>query len=124
MVHLTAALVLWYPIRYHAWMIAKDVLRTARQRSGLTLRQLASTAGTSHSTLSAYESGSKTPSTATLNRIVHAAGYALDASLRPRVRAAGGLSRGDELEAVLELAEAFPARHDARLNAPVFGATS
>ena len=105
-------------------MLARHVLRTARQRSGLTLRQLAGAAGTSHSTLSAYESGSKTPSTATLDRIVHAAGFALDASLRPRIRAAGGLTRGDELEAVLELAEAFPARHGARLDAPVFGPMS
>jgi transcriptional regulator with XRE-family HTH domain len=102
-------------------MDAAHVIRDARTRSGLTLRALACAAETSHSTLSAYESGSKVPAVSTLTRVVRAAGFEVDTTLRRRYRHDGDLSRGDELAAVLELAEAFPARHSERLEAPVFG---
>jgi transcriptional regulator with XRE-family HTH domain len=64
-------------------MDAAGTVRTARRRAGLSLRQLARSARTSHSTLSAYESGKKVPSLATLARIVSAAGFALDLELSP-----------------------------------------
>jgi transcriptional regulator with XRE-family HTH domain len=99
-------------------MTAAATLRRARKTAGLTLRELAARAGTSHSTLSAYESGTKVPSVATLDRIVRAAGFALDLELRPRV---DDPDRGDELLQVLDLAAQFPARHDKRLRFPVFG---
>ena len=102
-------------------MAAATTLREARRRSELTLRDLARLAGTSHSTLSAYESGAKTPSTATFERIVAAAGFSLDRTLRPRVRSRDGIDRGAELEAVLDLAEEFPARHTPDLDGPIFG---
>jgi len=102
-------------------MNAARLLATARRESGLTLRQLAERAGTSHSTLAAYEAGRKTPNVATLDRVLHAAGFASDVKLHRRHRSLQGLSRGDELVAVLELAGAFPARHADRLEAPVFG---
>ena len=102
-------------------MDAGTVIRTARSHGGLTLRALAERAGTSHATIAAYESGTKTPRADTLERIVGAAGFALDRELRPRIRAADGIDRGTELVAVLELAEAFPARHSPTLEAPVFG---
>ena len=86
----------------------------------MTLRELGEAASTSHSTLSAYESGAKVPTTATLDRIVRAAGFALDTALARRVDPSG-LRRGDELAAVLKLAAAFPPRHAATLDAPVFG---
>ena len=47
-------------------------LRDARQRSGLSLRAAAKRAGTSHSTLSAYEHGGRMPSLNTLSRILEA----------------------------------------------------
>ncbi len=50
-----------------------------------------------------------------------AAGYAVDVELRARQRGTSEFTRGAELEAVLELAAAFPARHSERLEAPVFG---
>ncbi len=87
----------------------------------MTLRQHAREARTSHSTIAAYEAGRKTPSVATLDRLVRAAGFAIDASLHRRYRGDSELSRGDELAAVLELAEQFPARHSEALSAPVFG---
>ena len=101
-------------------MHASMTLRTARSRSGLSLRSLADRAGTSHSTLAAYESGRKVPSTETLARILRAAGFAADLELRPRMESPG-LDRGEELVAVLELAAAFPARHEPELRYPIFG---
>ena len=117
-----AALASWYPIEYHSRMDAAQVLIDARRRSALSLRALAERAGTSHATLSAYESGRKTPTVTTLSRIVRAAGFELDPHLAVRQRSTlVGESRGDELAAVIELAEAFPARHAPMLDAPVFG---
>ena len=86
----------------------------------MTLRELAGLAATSHSTLAAYESGSKTPNANTFFRIIEAAGFAADVELSPRQRGTNALRRGDELVAVLELAAEFPARHAKTLEAPVF----
>ena len=105
-------------------MDAAVLLRSARLDAGLTLRELGERAGTSHSTLAAYEAGRKTPSVATLDRVLEAAGFAVDVTLHRRHRgAAGELSRGEELVAVLELAAQFPAVHSDRLEMPVFRAT-
>ncbi len=101
------------------------VLRESRRRSGLSLRALGQLAGTSHSTLAAYESGRKVPTAVTLNRIVTAAGFDLDVALRRRVRSSRVgdrvMARGDELVAVLDLAAEFPPRHKRTLDGPVFG---
>jgi transcriptional regulator with XRE-family HTH domain len=102
-------------------MDAAIVLRQARAEVGLTLRELASRAGTAHSTLAAYEGGNNVPSVETLDRIVRAAGFELDAVLQRRWRQTNELDRGAELVAVLELAAQFPARHDPELRYPVFG---
>lgn len=102
-----------------ATMVAATLIREAREQSGLTLRALAAAAGTSHSTLSAYEHGSKEPSLATLDRVLAAAGARL--SLETTQRSATGSRRGDELADVLDLAELFPAEHSERLDYPVFG---
>ena len=91
----------WYPIRYHWVMDAAALLRRVRQRSGLSLRGLAVRADTSHSALSAYESGRKVPSVETVGGADRAA-------------------RGRELVEVLDLAAQFPARHAATLDFPVF----
>ncbi|TVR27655.1 MAG: XRE family transcriptional regulator [Ilumatobacter sp.] len=95
-------------------MDASTMIRAARERSGLTLRSLAERAGTSHSTLAAYESGRTVPTVATLQRVLRAAGFDVDVTLSSR---AGGSpadrhARGLELIEVLELAEMFPARHE------------
>lgn len=93
----------------------------ARRTAGLTLRALAERAGTSHSTLAAYEAGRKTPNLATLERILRSAGFELQLQVRPLVGGHDLAARGRELEDVLHLAEQFPARHAARLRYPVFG---
>ena len=96
-------------------------LRAARARAGLTLRELALRAGTSHSALVAYEQGRKSPSVATFLRIIDACGFATDFELSPRIRERDGLARGRELEEVLNLAAQFPARHAKTMRYPKFG---
>ncbi len=98
------------------------MIRTVRERAGLSMRELARRAGTSHATLSAYEHGTKSPTAATLQRIVRAAGA--QPVIAITTRAAPASRRGDELEAVLRLAGQFPARHRRRLDLPVFGRAS
>lgn len=56
---------------------AGNLIKLARAESGLSQRALARRAGTSQATLSAYESGNKSPSLDTLARIVRAAGQDL-----------------------------------------------
>lgn len=99
------------------------LLRTARTEAGLTLRELAARAGTSHATLSAYEHGTKVPTVDTFTRVLDAAGVTVESDVTRRivVDARTGLDRGEELVAVLDLADRFPARHHRRLQAPVFG---
>ena len=100
------------------------LLRSARLAAGLSLRELARRAGTSHATLSAYEQGKKVPSIDTFLRVLHASEFAVDFVLRPRVRWRNGVARGEELAEALELAEQFPSRHEQRrtpLAFPRFG---
>ncbi len=91
----------------------------SRARGKVTLRSLAARAGTSHSTIAAYEAGRVSPTTDTLERILRAAGWEAATDLRPSV--ADPAARARELEAVLELASQFPARHHRKLRYPVFG---
>jgi transcriptional regulator with XRE-family HTH domain len=101
-------------------MEASSQIALARACSGLTLRALATRAGTSHSTIAAYEAGRVSPTVHTLTRILRAAGWEDQPDLR-RVVEPDPQARGRELEQVLELAGQFPARHGRRLTAPVFG---
>lgn len=104
-------------------MDAAHLITTARSRAGLSLRELAKRADTSHSAISAYEQRRTSPSVDTLNRILTAAGFAVDVSLAPRIGrdAVDRTARGRELLDALELAAMFPARHDAALAFPPFG---
>ena len=97
-----------------------EIIRAARLRAGLSQRELALRAGTSHSTLSAYESGRVDPGVATMQRIVAAAGFVGEVRLSRRARERDGMDRGDELELVLELAGQFPAREPGKLMFPGF----
>ncbi|HEX9766482.1 MAG TPA: helix-turn-helix transcriptional regulator [Nitriliruptorales bacterium] len=102
-------------------MDASEVIREVRQRAGLTLRELAERARTSHSTLAAYERGRKVPRVDTLARICRASGFAVDAALTPRPSGAERRRRGQALEDVLELADAYPLRRTGPMELPVFG---
>ncbi|HEY6598375.1 MAG TPA: helix-turn-helix transcriptional regulator [Pseudomonadales bacterium] len=96
-------------------------LRLARLKAGLSLRELAARARTSHSALVAYEQGRKAPSVPTFLRILAACGFATDFELSTRIRERDGIDRGRELEDVLELAAQFPARHAKTMRYPKFG---
>lgn len=99
-----------------------STLRHARKRAGLTQAELASCAGTSQATLSAYESGSKQPSVATLSRLLAATGARLaveDASVPLNEPSRAELARaGETLAEVIALAEALPVRHERTLRYP------
>jgi transcriptional regulator with XRE-family HTH domain len=84
------------------------MIRLARERSGLSLRQLARRAQTSHATLSAYEAGRVDPGSRVAERIVRAAGFHVRFELKPEHRTSSGVRAGDELASVLELAEHLP----------------
>jgi transcriptional regulator with XRE-family HTH domain len=104
-------------------MGADTLIRTARRRAGLSLRELARFAGTSHTAIAAYESGRKVPNADTLERIVRAAGFSMEVTLARRVgrSRAERVARGHELAEVLVLAETFPADVERTLPAPCFG---
>ena len=119
---------LWYRIPMTAsrsnpesLSVCLTLLREARERSGLSLRQLARRAGTSHATLLAYENGRKVPAVSTFLRVLEACGFAVDLNIAPRIRERDGLDRGDELAEVLLLAEQFPSRPSGRMPYPRFG---
>ncbi len=100
-------------------MDAAQTLRRARLRAGMSLRELAARARTSHSALSAYEFGRVTPTVDTFERILAAAGFTASLSVTPRV--APDEERARELADVLDLAAQFPARHRRTIEYPVFG---
>ena len=100
-------------------MSAAALIRRARSSAGFSLRHLAERAGTSHATLSAYETGHVNPSVQTIQRIIRAAGFGLSMDLIPLAGDVDG-NRGDELLQVLELAAQFPTRHTRDLQYPRF----
>jgi|SRR6267143_1245386 len=62
-----------------------ELLRQARERAGLSQRQLAQRAGTAQSVVARIERGLTSPSWDTLERLLEAAGYELVAHVEPRV---------------------------------------
>jgi transcriptional regulator with XRE-family HTH domain len=96
-------------------------LRALRIDAGLSVRELAARAGTSHPTLIAYEQGRKVPRADTRDRIIRAAGYVV-APVGPlrRVVTDSGNAVAVELADVLGLADVLPSRRTEQLEAPVF----
>lgn len=88
-----------------------ELISEARRRAGLTIRQVARRAGTSHSAIAAYESGAKAPNTATLARVLSACGFELRTNLISLAPFEDRVARGREIVRVLELAEVFPTEH-------------
>lgn len=62
------------------------LLIEARERAGLSQRALARRARTAQSVIARIESGAANPSWQTLERLLHAAGFALSATLVPGLR--------------------------------------
>jgi transcriptional regulator with XRE-family HTH domain len=63
--------------------LAAGLVRTARQKAGLTQSALAESAGMQQQAISAYETGRLDPTLPTLQRILAAAGYELRLRLEP-----------------------------------------
>jgi transcriptional regulator with XRE-family HTH domain len=103
-------------------MDVRRALRSARERAGLSQAALATRAGTSQATVSAYERGRKQPSVETLSRLLAAAGAGLTVEPRtwqlvePTATQHARVARS--LMDVLALAEALPTRHRAGLRFP------
>jgi predicted nucleotidyltransferase/DNA-binding XRE family transcriptional regulator len=72
---------------------AGALLHQARQQAGLTQREVATRAGIQQSVVSAYESGSREPSLATLSALVEACGVSLELHLGEPTAAAVGPQR-------------------------------
>jgi predicted nucleotidyltransferase/DNA-binding XRE family transcriptional regulator len=100
---------------------ASALIKEARRRAGLTQAQLARAAGTSQPSLAAYESGAKSPSVRTLDRIVRASGASLDVRLRAVPIARGRLLA--ELRAHAEEIQGAARRRRIR-NVRVFGSAA
>ena len=103
-------------------MDAAALLRSTRVRRGLSQAQLAQRAGTSQPVISAYEHGRRDPSTATLRRLVAAAGERLELRIAPEPPAIpppdGPEGHAARLVDVLLLADAIPHRARPRLDMP------
>ncbi len=67
------------PAAYGVWAL----LREAREKAGLTQRELAARAGTSQSAVARYERAKAMPDIETLNRLLEAAGFELRWTLQP-----------------------------------------
>ncbi len=100
---------------------AAVLLQEARRRSGLSRRQLARRGGTSPSTLSAYESGASVPSVSTLSRLLRAAGFEVEANLRP-MPTADEQQLAEKIEALFSFVDVLPRGQRGPLRYPVFGA--
>lgn len=71
---------------YTPYMEITTLIQGARQAAGITQLELAGRAGTAQSAVAAYESGSRTPNLATLERLLGACEYDMEVLARPRVR--------------------------------------
>jgi uncharacterized protein len=95
------------------------LLIEARRRSGLSRRELARRGRTSASTLSAYESGASVPSVATLARLLRAAGFRAEASLRP-AQEDDEQDRVEKIEALFAFVNVLPRGERGPLTFPAF----
>lgn len=64
-------------------MDAAQLIRVAREKSGLSKRELARRAGTSPAAIVKYESRQSSPTVDTLNRILRVAGWEVEIHLAP-----------------------------------------
>jgi uncharacterized protein len=102
-------------------ILSARLLREARTAAGMTQAELARRAGTSQPAVAAYESGTKIPTVATLERLLAAAGASLTASQARGGRRTSRLGRllQERRQQILDVA----ARHHAG-NVRVFGSVA
>jgi transcriptional regulator with XRE-family HTH domain len=73
--------------------------------------------------LSAYESGASVPSVSTLERLLRAAGFEVEANLRP-VPPTDDRELAEKIEALFSFVDALPRRPRGQLKYPAFGASN
>jgi transcriptional regulator with XRE-family HTH domain len=103
-------------------MDVATLLLRARERAGLSQRELAARARTSAAAICMYEQGDRVPRVDTLARVMAAMGATLelDATMAPgQIDVA---ANGRVLEQLLDLVDHLPQRSSERLHAPVFRA--
>jgi transcriptional regulator with XRE-family HTH domain len=91
-------------------MNAAVLIKTAREKSGLSKRELARRAGTSPAAIVKYESGQTSPTVDTLNRILKVAGWEVEAHLASVLNEL--VERGEmmaDLLSIVDLVEIRPA---------------
>lgn len=97
------------------------LLVAARERAGLTQRQLATLAGTSAAAICEYESERRIPRVDTLQRIVGALGAEVVIEISwPSPPAIDLVRNGRVLEDLLDLVDHLPHRRDGDLTFPPF----
>ena len=102
-------------------MATGSIIAAARERAGLTQRQLAELAGTSAAAICEYESGRRVPRVDTLERILAAAGARLDLDVRwPAPPPIDLAHNGRVLVDLLDLVDHLPRRRDGDLTFPPF----
>jgi transcriptional regulator with XRE-family HTH domain len=99
------------------------LLSSTRRRSGYSQRELARRAHTSAAAVCLYERGERVPRVDTLERLLAAAGasLSLDALQLPDIDLT---ARGEDLVAVLNLADQLPQHHSPTLAFPPFRAAA
>ena len=102
-------------------MDVATLLSTTRRQAGFSQRELARRAHTSAAAVCLYERGERVPRVDTLERLLTAAGatLSLDARRGPEIDLT---ARGEDLLAVLDLADHLPQRHEPALRFPPFRA--
>lgn len=91
-------------------MNAAVLIKTAREKSGLSKRELARRAGTSPAAIVKYESGQTSPTVDTLNRILKVAGWEVEVHLASVLNEL--VERGEmmaDLLSIVDLVEIRPA---------------
>lgn len=105
-------------------MTPSALIREARIAAGLSQAELARRAGTSQPAIARYESGTSSPSTVTLDRVLRAAGRRLVLGSEPSSTAAdASLPRIRALQAQRRAIRAVVRAHGGR-NLRVFGSTA
>lgn len=91
-------------------MDAGHVIQIAREKSGLSKRELARRAGTSPAAIVKYESGTMSPTVDTLNRLLRVAGWEIEVQVSATSQHL--VERGEmmcELLEIVDLVEIRPA---------------
>ena len=101
-------------------MDVATLVRRARQRAGLSQRELGTRARTSAAAICMYEQGERVPRVDTLARILAATGATLELDAFAAPGEIDVAVNGRTLEQLLDLADHLPRRSTRLLRAPVF----